>query len=284
MSKAFKIAWVRCDTERGAMECNPGSQVIISPEGYQFLWVYQGDVACRNGRKACRLGPESIALVRPGQVVKCEFGSAEPQVVFTFTFGVQGLPESWQDPGSWPFWRKMPHDDVIRPLFEYVIAHGGGFTDHPAPSLNHAIQTMMSTFISGRVARPNFGVNLYPVPIWRVLQWAGQFLCRSPNQKVTLADLADIAGVSPKYLCRVFHEHIGCGPIELIYQVRVTRSLIGLKAGQKIETLACDLGFANAAHYSRRFKSLFGKTPCEMRKAISEGYKPKLPDLPLMGR
>ena len=52
--------------------------------------------------------------------------------------------------------------------------------------------------------------------------------------------------------------------------------------GTKIETVALQYGFADASHYTRRFKAHFGMSPAEMRKAMLLGYRPKLPALPHM--
>ena len=177
----------------------------------------------------------------------------------------------------------MPARDILRPLFEYVVTHVHSRDDSTPPSLVATIQTMLVIFISGPLDRDSETTHSYPMPMRRVLQWVASFMCQTPDSKVTLEDLAQISGVCSTHLCRVFHKYANIGPLEFVYVVRITKSLIGLKAGLSVEQLARKFGFTDVSHYSRRFKALFKMTPREMQEAIQHGYRPRLPDLPAMG-
>ena len=115
------------------------------------------------------------------------------------------------------------------------------------------------------------------------MEWIFNFMNTDPGRQVTLGDLATVAGTDASYLCRVFRQHLGHGPMEVLYVFRITKSLVGLRAGRKLESLAQSLGFYDTSHFVKRFKAFFGKTPSQMQKALAKGYKPKLPKWPFMG-
>ena len=177
----------------------------------------------------------------------------------------------------------MPEDDVLRPLFEYVISNvPDNDVLNESPALESTIQAMVSIFLFGPFGRAHKIPEPYPASLQRVLAWIHELACSTIGIKVTLNDMAKVGGVSPKYLCRVFKKHLGYPPMEALYMYRLTRSLIGLRMGKKAEVLACEYGFSDSSHYARRFRALFGRPPEKMREDMAKGYKPKLPKLPHM--
>jgi AraC-like DNA-binding protein len=79
--------------------------------------------------------------------------------------------------------------------------------------------------------------------------------------KVTLRDLAGMAGLSPFHLCRVFRAAAGMPPHAYLTQARVRRARSLLRAGMPISDVAAATGFADQAHLTRQFKGLMGVTP-----------------------
>lgn len=283
MSDILTITRLHCGERQGAWHCLPGTCVEAQNSDYAFLWLRQGKATCRLRAKTCTVSAGDIMLLMPNEPMQWRFGAAGPSVLYGFRFDVSSIPPSWPAPEDWPLKRHMPMDDVVRPLFEYVLQHAADCIDEVPPPLLSAIQMMLATFILGPVGRSHEDpAHPFPTAVLRVLQWMEEFMYLTPNLKVTLGDLAVIGGVCTTHLCRVFHQQFGIGPLELLYQLRIGKSLIGLREGKKIEALAHDLGFANAAHYTRRFKKMLGKSPSAMRKAMAKGYRPKMPRLPLM--
>jgi len=102
-----------------------------------------------------------------------------------------------------------------------------------------------------------------------------------PGRKVDIDDCAAVAEVSSRQLRRLFQEFLGHTPLEVLYMYLIARSLTGLRAGQKIDPLAHEHGFAHAAHYSSRFKAMYGKSPTQMQKAMATNTC-VIPDLPFL--
>ena len=99
----------------------------------------------------------------------------------------------------------------------------------------------------------------------RAVTWAREFLEANAAEEVSLAQLAEVAGLSPFHLARVFREAVGLPPHAYLDQVRVERAKRLLAAGLPIARAAADVGFADQSHLTRRFKRLVGVTPGQYR-------------------
>ncbi|GAB3982252.1 AraC family transcriptional regulator [Plantactinospora veratri] len=88
-----------------------------------------------------------------------------------------------------------------------------------------------------------------------------EYLQEHADQNVTLEALAEIAGLSPFYLCRVFRAAVGMTPHAYQTQTRVRRAKSLLRAGLPITVAATEAGFYDQAHLTRHFKRLVGLPP-----------------------
>jgi AraC-like DNA-binding protein len=77
----------------------------------------------------------------------------------------------------------------------------------------------------------------------------------------TLDELAQIAGLSPYHLVRVFRAETGLPPHAYLTQVRIPRAKAHLQAGEPIVSVAAATGFSDQSHFTRRFKRIVGVTP-----------------------
>jgi AraC-like DNA-binding protein len=95
----------------------------------------------------------------------------------------------------------------------------------------------------------------------RAVQRARQYLHAHPAENVSLETLACEAGVSPYYLCRVFHRQTGLPPhaYQTLVRVRLVKAL--LATGVPIPQAAAEAGFCDQAHLTRHFKRIYGVTP-----------------------
>jgi AraC-like DNA-binding protein len=82
-----------------------------------------------------------------------------------------------------------------------------------------------------------------------------------PERNISLQSLADLAGLSPFYLVRVFHKQIGIPPHQYQTNVRVLRARGLLRSGVPIAEAASIAGFCDQSHLNRRFKGTLGTTP-----------------------
>ena len=87
------------------------------------------------------------------------------------------------------------------------------------------------------------------------------YLDAAPIAPVTLADLAELCGVSRFQLLRGFAREVGTTPHAYLVQRRVCLARRFLAAGQTIADAAFNAGFADQSHIIRAFTRQVGVTP-----------------------
>lgn len=281
----LELSWMRAGrpSERNVVSSS-GRYSEASLTAYWFMWCYQGTCTCRVAGKTYSCNSDTIVLFQPGHSFQSQTDPLEPTGGYLFGFNIEKANSEWPLPQKWPIARRVPANDLIRPLFRYVIANGPDETSGGEVPLAivAAIELMLSEFILGPTQLGELSPQSYPQPVRRLLEWISSFTQTSVAEKVSLDEIAQACGVCKSHISSLCKKHLGYGPVDLVYVYRLTRSLQGLRVGQKIESMAEKFGFASAGHYTRRFERLFGKSPRQMRAAMAKGYKPRLPDLPFM--
>jgi AraC family transcriptional regulator, chemosensory pili system protein ChpD len=80
-----------------------------------------------------------------------------------------------------------------------------------------------------------------------------------------LRTLAASEGISPAYLVRSFHRHVGLPPLAWHMQQRISHARRLLRCGRSIVDVALDAGFADQAHFTKTFVRFMGMTPGQFR-------------------
>ena len=88
------------------------------------------------------------------------------------------------------------------------------------------------------------------------------------SEAISLEEVSKSAGVGLFHLIRLFKRHIGLTPHAYLTQVRIDRSRQLLQRCTSISQIALDVGFADQAHFTKRFKQLTGTTPAHYAKSI----------------
>jgi AraC-like DNA-binding protein len=87
------------------------------------------------------------------------------------------------------------------------------------------------------------------------------------DEPIHLADLADVAGISPYHFARTFHAAVGMSPMAYVRRQRVdaARDLL-LTTSQPLRVIAPKLGFRDEFELSRVFKRETGTSPRHLRE------------------
>lgn len=93
--------------------------------------------------------------------------------------------------------------------------------------------------------------------VTRVRDW----LEAHSEENVSIHSLGALVGLSPFYLVRVFHKHVGIPPHRYQTVLRVNRARRLLKAGAAISEVAYRTGFCDQSHLNRCFKRILGVPP-----------------------
>jgi two-component system response regulator YesN len=96
--------------------------------------------------------------------------------------------------------------------------------------------------------------------IARILEHLG----RNFNTDVSVADLADMTGLTPNYLSAYFHKKMGETFMSYLTRLRVeaARKLL-LGGGVSVAEAARAVGYSDVRHFSRRYRELLGSYPSE---------------------
>ena len=85
-------------------------------------------------------------------------------------------------------------------------------------------------------------------------------------EELTLEQMADAAGLSPKYFCRVFREATERSPVEYLNWFRINRSCTMLReTREKLSVIASACGFNDFSYFIKMFKRYKGMTPLKYR-------------------
>lgn len=101
-----------------------------------------------------------------------------------------------------------------------------------------------------------------------VVRAAREFLDAHFAERVPLATLAEVCGVSPFHLIRVFRLAVGVPPHAYLKQRRVARAMAMLQDGAPVASIAYACGFSDQSHLTRAFKSTFGFPPGAYQRAM----------------
>ena len=92
------------------------------------------------------------------------------------------------------------------------------------------------------------------------------FLEQHLAEDLTLADLAQRAGFTPQHLNRLFRRHLGATPLQIHGDLRLRHAAVLLAEGTRtVKAVAAQVGYADAAYFSRLFTARFGRTPKEVQ-------------------
>jgi AraC-like DNA-binding protein len=90
---------------------------------------------------------------------------------------------------------------------------------------------------------------------------AVEFLHARACDHINLEDASRASGVGLFHLIRLFQKHLGLTPYSYLTQVRIAKSRQLLRLGEPVAQVALDVGFADQAHFTKRFKQFTGTTP-----------------------
>lgn len=83
---------------------------------------------------------------------------------------------------------------------------------------------------------------------------------------ITLEDLAEAAGFSPKYFCRVFKEMTNRAPVEYLNWFRINRSCAMIReTDDKLQDIALKCGFNDFSYFIKIFHRYKNMTPLKYR-------------------
>jgi two-component system response regulator YesN len=95
------------------------------------------------------------------------------------------------------------------------------------------------------------------------------YIRESFTQRISIADVAEAAHLSPNYLSTVFREATGKTVLEFVHELKLAEAKARLcETGDPVKTIAHGLGFDSSHYFSRFFRHATGMTPSEFRDGM----------------
>ncbi|MAD45570.1 MAG: AraC family transcriptional regulator [Oceanospirillaceae bacterium] len=168
---------------------------------------------------------------------------------------------------SAPLTRGMPEQpcalqvtQLTRSLLEHLKSH--------APVIPYAVpeQRLLQVLVDQLLTADVAGSYL-PGSTDSLLSAVLTFLEKNPGNTRPLAELAQQFHTTERTLMRRARRDLGMPLSEWRQRLRTVEAMKQLDAGEKIESIAFDMGYATASAFIAMFKRLTGLTPDEYRRA-----------------
>jgi AraC-like DNA-binding protein len=144
----------------------------------------------------------------------------------------------------------------VTPLLRELILRAG-LLEEQDNGQREAVQRL----ILDEVGRLEHMPLYIPMPRDRRLQAICLTLLEKPEHTHSLEDWAQQVGASSRTLTRLFRQELGMGFQEWRQLVRLTEALPRLLAGDSVQRIAQDLGYASGRAFAAMFRRLLGETP-----------------------
>lgn len=148
----------------------------------------------------------------------------------------------------------LPSGALDQQIDGLATAYEAGVSDAALIALARAAITTLSGAIPAPTRIPD-------ARIARALELVRERL----GDSIPLAAMADAVHLSPDRFRHLFMQETGVGFRSYVLWLRLECSLAAYVAGQTLTEAAYIGGFADSAHFSRTFKSMFGITPGSVR-------------------
>ena len=229
---------------------------------YQLILIHQGHVTIEIDARAYTLNRGEVALLKPGHREFFRFAETTRTRHSWCHFDWE-LPRSVRENVE-----SLGFKAPISERVEHLINLGLSLQHDPyalVPSLSHLAATAFWEFVAAQ-AKQHAKAHHATVPT--ALSRVQTYIVQHYAEDLTLARLAEVACVTPEHLSRLFRRYLDNTPMHYLWQLRVEQSVLCLRhTGVALEEVAYQCGFKSAAHFSRKFKALYGRTPSEVRAA-----------------
>jgi two-component system, response regulator YesN len=91
------------------------------------------------------------------------------------------------------------------------------------------------------------------------------YLGRNFNADASVAAAAELVGLTPNYLSALFHRRMGCTIVDYLARLRVEEAARLLRSGLSVAEAARAVGYADVRHFTRKFKSIAGALPSDLK-------------------
>ncbi len=220
----------------------------------------RGAFDCRNVLRDAT--PGTCSLIAPGELHTGHATSREGWIYRNLYIEIplmEALLRSldWQEPPDVSFKSPLVRDIILATQLGHVFAsltESNSLLQNESLLLSAVARLITDHLVRGHALSE---IGREHAAVLRVKNW----LDANSEQNASINSLASLARLSPYYLIRAFHRHVGISPHKYQTIVRINRARKLLASGAPISEVACQAGFCDQSHLNRSFKKLLGVTP-----------------------
>ncbi|MFC0680120.1 helix-turn-helix transcriptional regulator [Lysobacter korlensis] len=259
---------------------------------YELVWMLTGSARWTVRRPSATMGAaeEHLASVRlePGTVALGIRGTDE---LYEWD-AVHGASHAWVhfevDPAAEraildrlvgsdvPPVRELARAEPLGALTDYLLALARAGSDEGRRRSDEMVALFVDLLLSGPVPGPA-PASMSPL-IAAALDFVRQAWRNDGHRILSLAEIAEAAGVSSAHLSREFSKSFGVGLIHALELVRLGRAAIALqRSNLNVEEVSREAGFVSPFYFSRRFSAAYGQPPGRYRNLRAGAGDPLSP-------
>lgn len=227
--------------------------------------IHAGVKAFRRGKTMQFASPGSLSVVNPGEMHTGEREHGRELVYGALYLPQSGVATIFPDQLLSSLAIRQPVVDDPEIWQNMALAHQlimeGGDDGAAEEALTWAIALLFQRYGSNALIQSEAGCP-------RTVKSAIQFMHSRTAESINLEEVSKSAGVGLYHLIRLFRKHLGMTPHAYLTQIRISKSLQLLRNGTPISQIALEVGFADQAHFTKRFKQLTGTSPAHYAKSI----------------
>ncbi len=239
---------------------------ILRPHGFPYYhWAHcgSGEGKLIIGGNEYKITPGTGFFFKPG--LPHEYYSVkEPWQIYWLTFDGAALPKlfSYMNFPEWGIVNIKDMNTINKSLREIYMCLS---SDHPDKILTSStllyqflIKLKNSTLWSGGVQNEK-ALQLLPVI---------SYMESNYDKYTSLEDMANIIGVTPYHLCRLFKQAFQLTPFKYLTRLRIQKAkeLLVSSSNMHIKDIAKATGYSDASYFCSVFKEHEKLTPLEFRK------------------
>ena len=207
--------------------------------------------------------PGSIFSYAPGVAQDITSDRGEPLVKYFVNFtgqhGSELLEQHGLAPGSYG---RVFAPAEIQEVFDLLIHNGARATRFSGPLcaalVEYLIVKIADLLVPGEAAQ---------TPAFATYQRCRQHVQTHYARLHSLGQIARECHVDPAYLCRLFGRYDHQSPYQFLIRLKMNLAAERLQdPATAVKQVAAQLGFADAGHFSRSFKKVFGISPDGFRR------------------
>lgn len=166
-----------------------------------------------------------------------------------------------------PDFYQIIDSDRYASIFESLILHLNGDRSAPFSDLINA-RLLEIVYLLQRDAQTNRNCPaFFDRSRSRFIPQTVEFIRENYASRLTLADLAAVAGYSPNYFHHVFTTVMGRTPQQYLLEERIRAAKRLLVQGElPLSEIAYACGFSSQSHFCQQFKQITHTTPMQYRK------------------